>query len=125
VFGNTYVGTTSLYPGDPGETNTQVSSSGNYNQDQTGTIDSIVGMHYGTNYQGNGSICVEIINNQLCLSTPYTVTGDGSLDIPQMPAPRVTFSGNLSDNQGNILPNVSLDLYDQYGNGVQAYTDGS
>ena len=116
ITGNALSGTTSLYPGDPGTTVQQVYSGGGVNSGDGGVnFGSILGSVYDTN-QSNGSICASLNSGNLCISSPLTVTGPTTVDVPNAPPAPYTFSGILTDQLLIPISNASICLTDQYNN---------
>ena len=132
---------TSLYPGDVGETVTYIGYQGGYSSGTTGTFVSIVGATYNANglnaTSSNGSICERLTTSVYnCITAPLTVSGPVSISIPQTPAPSIpTGFVAPSPTQHPILTWNSVSTatsYNVYRNGLlvgsatgTTYTDNS
>jgi len=122
VYANTSGGTTSLYPGDVGET-IAVTNGGI----TSGNITTIVGATYiakGMNESSyNGSICEYLPTTKWnCMSTPLTVTGPTHIGIPQTPPP--TIPTGFSVQSPTQYPHLSWNTV-SIATSYNIYRDGS
>ena len=122
ISGNVAGSAVSLYPGGPDATNVYIQSKPK-NTSGTATFKTLVGAKF-TGASSTTGICGyarttgggTLIG---CNQTPFTAAnGTNTVDLPNTPAPRNTFSGVLRDQTGSPITNGQIVLRDAYGNSV-------
>jgi hypothetical protein len=121
-------GSTSLYAGDPGMVIT-LGSGATFSTNSSGAVSfkSVGGLTYGTGSGSNG-FCDYTSSMSLYGCVTYTVVnGINNVALPTAPAPRNSFSGTLTDQNGNAIVGATITLVDAYSNYVSGTVgnDGS
>lgn len=126
-------GVTSLYPGDPG---TNIVYAGSYSGSIDGnwvTVPTIAGAVFTAPgleaTSATGSICHSLPGSSPtrydCLRTPLTANSDVTLEHPSEDAAVRTFSGTLTDGNGNPISGARIFLWKYNDNSPNDTTDAS